>query len=96
MVSLSLSVMTVNPGWGGQSAIPSSIAKAAEREAKREARGLDVLIEVDGGVGPANAYKVIEAGANAIVAGSAVFKADDYAEAIAGIKNSTNPANITA
>jgi ribulose-phosphate 3-epimerase len=48
-------------------------------------------IEVDGGVSPANAYKVIEAGANALVAGSAVFNSKDYAAAIAGIKASKRP-----
>jgi ribulose-phosphate 3-epimerase len=48
-------------------------------------------IEVDGGVSPANAYKVIEAGANALVAGSAVFNSPDYAAAIAGIKASKRP-----
>ena len=52
---------------------------------------LDVRIEVDGGVSPANAYKVIDAGANALVAGSAVFNSDDYAKAIAGIKASKAP-----
>lgn len=56
------------------------------------ARGL----EVDGGVGPKNAYKVIEAGANAIVAGSAVFGAPDYAEAIKGIKTSQRPLAVAA
>jgi ribulose-phosphate 3-epimerase len=50
-------------------------------------QGVNPWIEVDGGVGPDNAHLVIDAGANAIVAGSAVFKAPDYAEAIKGIKN---------
>lgn len=50
-------------------------------------QGVNPWIEVDGGVGPDNAHLVVEAGANAIVAGSAVFKAPDYAEAIKGIKN---------
>ncbi|KAI3673392.1 hypothetical protein L6452_39510 [Arctium lappa] len=54
-------------------------------------QGVNPWIEVDGGVGPNNAYKVIEAGANALVAGSAVFGAKDYAEAIKGIKTSTRP-----
>lgn len=53
-------------------------------------------IEVDGGVGPSNAYKVIEAGANAIVAGSAVFGAKDYAEAIRGIKTAKRPVAVPA
>uniref|UniRef100_A0A2N9HLY9 Ribulose-phosphate 3-epimerase n=1 Tax=Fagus sylvatica TaxID=28930 RepID=A0A2N9HLY9_FAGSY len=63
--------MSVNPGFGGQSFI--------------ESQGVNPWIEVDGGVTPKNAYKVIEAGANALVAGSAVFGAKDYAEAIRGI-----------
>ncbi|KAI3944931.1 hypothetical protein MKW92_003558 [Papaver armeniacum] len=53
--------------------------------------GVNPWIEVDGGVTPKNAYKVIEAGANALVAGSAVFGAKDYAEAIKGIKTSKRP-----
>ena len=53
--------------------------------------GVNPWIEVDGGVTPANAYKVIEAGANALVAGSAVFNSPDYAAAIAGIKASKAP-----
>jgi len=78
-------VMTVNPGWGGQSAIPSSIAKAAELKSKREARGLEFLIEVDGGVKPSNAAEF--AAADVLVAGSAVFKADDYAAAIGALRD---------
>ena len=77
--------MTVNPGWGGQSAIPSSIAKAAELKSKREARGLEFLIEVDGGVKPSNAAEF--AAADVLVAGSAVFKADDYAAAIGALRD---------
>ncbi|KAI3843302.1 hypothetical protein MKW92_021314 [Papaver armeniacum] len=53
--------------------------------------GVNPWIEVDGGITPKNAYKVIEAGANALVAGSAVFGAKDYAEAIIGIKTSKRP-----
>jgi ribulose-phosphate 3-epimerase len=89
-------VMSVNPGFGGQSFIESQVDKIKQIRAMCDEAGVDPWIQVDGGVGPANAYKVIEAGANAIVAGSAVFKADDYAAAIQGIKNSTNPANVAA
>jgi ribulose-phosphate 3-epimerase len=53
----------------------------------RAAQGVNPWIEIDGGVGPNNAQLVVDAGANAIVAGSAVFKAPSYADAIAGIKN---------
>uniref|UniRef100_A0A7S2PC13 Ribulose-phosphate 3-epimerase n=1 Tax=Zooxanthella nutricula TaxID=1333877 RepID=A0A7S2PC13_9DINO len=81
-------IMSVNPGFGGQSFIESQVDKVRELRAICKARGLDPWIEIDGGVGPKNAWKVIEAGCNAIVAGSAVFNAPDYAEAIEGIKTS--------
>ena len=60
----------------------------------RGVQGVNPWIEVDGGVSPANAYKVINAGANAIVAGSAVFGAKDYATAINGIRNSKAPSTL--
>lgn len=84
-------IMSVNPGFGGQSFIESQVKKIAELKAILNERGLNPWIEVDGGVTPANAYKVIEAGANALVAGSAVFKAPSYKDAIAGIKASKRP-----
>ena len=73
-------VMSVNPGFGGQKFIESQVDKIRAIRQLCDARGLNPWIEVDGGVTPANAYKVIEAGANAIVAGSAVFGAKSYAE----------------
>ena len=82
--------MSVNPGFGGQSFIESQVDKIKKIKARRR-EGRQPLIEVDGGVSPANAYKVIDAGANALVAGSAVFNSDDYAKAIAGIKASKAP-----
>ena len=81
-------IMSVNPGFGGQSFIPEMVDKIARLRKMCDEKGLDPWIEVDGGIKPNNAWQVIEAGANAIVAGSAVFKADDYAEAIEGIRNS--------
>jgi len=86
-------VMSVNPGFGGQSFIESQVTKIKEIRAMCDKHGVNPWIEVDGGVTPANAYKVIEAGANALVAGSAVFNAPgkDYAAAIQGIKNSKRP-----
>jgi ribulose-phosphate 3-epimerase len=54
-------------------------------------RGLDPVIEVDGGLGGENAWRVLDAGANAIVAGSHVFHASDYGRAIASIRNSKRP-----
>lgn len=81
-------VMTVNPGFGGQKFISTMLPKIAALRDARDKRGLDFVIEVDGGVSGGNAWEVIEAGATAIVAGSAVFQAADYAEAIAAIRNS--------
>jgi ribulose-phosphate 3-epimerase len=74
-------VMTVNPGWGGQSAIPSSIAKIAPLRKMLDERGLEhVLIEVDGGVKVDNVHEF--AAADVLVSGSGIFKADDYAARI--------------
>ncbi len=84
-------IMSVNPGFGGQSFIPGMVSKIQKLRSMCDARGLDPWIEVDGGIKGHNAWQVIEAGANAIVAGSAVFKADDYADAIEGIRNSRRP-----
>jgi ribulose-phosphate 3-epimerase len=84
-------IMTVNPGFGGQKFISSMLPKISALSDQREKRGLDFVIEVDGGIGGDNAWEVIEAGATAIVAGSAVFHAPDYAQAIAAIRNSKRP-----
>ena len=81
-------IMSVNPGFGGQSFIPEMVDKVARLRKMCDKKGLDPWIEVDGGLKPNNTWQVLEAGANAIVAGSAVFKAPDYAEAIEGIRNS--------
>ena len=79
-------VMSVNPGFGGQKFIPASLDRIRCLRGMIEAQGLSVLIEVDGGVTPHNAANVRAAGAEALVAGSAVFGAKDYAEAIRGIR----------
>ncbi|BAZ46471.1 ribulose-phosphate 3-epimerase [Chondrocystis sp. NIES-4102] len=84
-------IMSVNPGFGGQSFIPEMVEKVAQLRRMCDEKGLDPWIEVDGGLKPDNTWQVLEAGANAIVAGSAVFKAPDYAEAIEGIRNSKRP-----
>ena len=84
-------IMSVNPGFGGQSFIESMVDKVANLRKMCDEQGLDPWIEVDGGLKPNNTWQVLEAGANAIVAGSAVFKAPDYAEAIEGIRNSKRP-----
>jgi ribulose-phosphate 3-epimerase len=67
-------VMTVNPGFGGQSFITSQLSKIEALRKKIDACGRDIVLEVDGGVGPQNAGKCLAAGATALVAGTAVFK----------------------
>lgn len=84
-------LMSVNPGFGGQSFIPEIAPKIRKLRQMCDERGLDPWIEVDGGLKINNTWQVLEAGANAIVAGSAVFGAKDYAEAISGIRNSKRP-----
>jgi ribulose-phosphate 3-epimerase len=81
-------VMSVNPGFGGQKFIPEMVPKVAALRHLCDERGLDPVIEVDGGLSGENAWRMTQAGANSIVAGSAVFHAADYAEAIAAIRNS--------
>lgn len=84
-------IMSVNPGFGGQSFIPAVISKIQKLRQICDERGLDPWIEVDGGLKGNNTWQVLEAGANAIVAGSAVFGAKDYATAIEGIRHSKRP-----
>jgi ribulose-phosphate 3-epimerase len=79
-------VMTVNPGFGGQAFISSQLAKIAALRAAIDASGRTVALQVDGGVGPATVRAVLEAGADTLVAGTAVFGAPDYATAIAGLR----------
>jgi ribulose-phosphate 3-epimerase len=78
-------VMSVNPGFGGQVFIPAAIDKLREVRALVGARPID--IEVDGGVTAENAARVVQAGANVLVAGSAVFKGGNYKANIAAIRN---------
>ncbi|MBV9587089.1 MAG: ribulose-phosphate 3-epimerase [Alphaproteobacteria bacterium] len=84
-------LMTVNPGFGGQSFLPSVLPKIRALRNLCDERGLDPIIEVDGGLNGENAWRAIDAGATAIVAGSAVFGAGDYGAAIAAIRNSAPP-----
>jgi ribulose-phosphate 3-epimerase len=84
-------IMTVNPGFGGQQFLPEMLPKISALRRLCDERGLDTVIEVDGGLGSENAWRVLDAGANAIVAGSHVFHAPDYAQAISSIRKSTPP-----
>lgn len=79
-------IMSVNPGFGGQAFIPSALRKIRELRRRIDDRKLSVEIEVDGGVKPENAAEIAGAGADILVAGSAVYGAKDYAAAIRGIK----------
>jgi len=69
-------IMSVHPGFGGQKFIPESLDKIRETKAMLDAKGLNVDIQVDGGIYTSNVEEVLKAGANVIVAGSAVFKGD--------------------
>ncbi|VWX54535.1 ribulose-phosphate 3-epimerase [Novosphingobium sp. 9U] len=79
-------VMTVNPGFGGQKFLPEMLPKIASLRALCEERGLNPHIEVDGGQDPATVASVVQAGADVIVAGTAIFGKADYAEAVDQIR----------
>jgi ribulose-phosphate 3-epimerase len=81
-------VMTVNPGFGGQIFLPEMLPKICDLRRLCVSKGLDPWIEVDGGQNGDNAALAVDADANAIVAGSAIFGSGDYADAIARIRNS--------
>ena len=71
-------LMSVNPGFGGQSFIPGTLDKLREVRKRIDASGLDIRLEVDGGVKTSNIREIAQAGADMFVAGSAIFNADDY------------------
>lgn len=79
-------IMSVNPGFGGQSFIESAVDKVRRLRAMLDARGLDVDIEVDGGINAQTAKQVVDAGATVLVAGSYVFRSKDYAQAIRSLR----------
>ena len=79
-------VMSVNPGFGGQSLIESVFPKIERLRERIEKTGATALIEVDGGVKPNNAWRFVEAGAQVLVSGSGVYKAEDRAAAIAALQ----------
>ncbi len=81
-------VMAVNPGFGGQSFMASQLRKVQRLRNMAERAGLDIVVEVDGGVTPANARACLDAGATALVAGTAVFKGGPsaYADNIAALR----------
>jgi ribulose-phosphate 3-epimerase len=89
-------VMTVNPGFGGQSFLPEMLPKILRLRAMCAERGLRPVIEVDGGENAMTAAQAAATGATAIVAGSAIFGAKDYAKAIADIRARAAAAAVTS
>ena len=85
-------VMTVEPGFGGQKFIPTTVSRVAAIKAECDRRGVSPRIEVDGGINAKTAAVAAEAGANVFVAGSSVFGADNAAEAIAAIRSAAEGA----
>ena len=79
-------LMSVNPGFGGQSFIPRVLDKVRRLDAMRSERGVPFMIQIDGGVGLGNAAELVKAGADVLVAGNAVFKAPDPLEAIRALQ----------
>ncbi|WP_163935589.1 ribulose-phosphate 3-epimerase [Paraferrimonas sp. SM1919] len=79
-------LMSVNPGFGGQSFIPATLAKLKQVRAKIDASGFDIRLEIDGGVKVDNIAEIAAAGADMFVAGSAIFNEPDYAVAIAQMR----------
>ncbi|WP_373089608.1 ribulose-phosphate 3-epimerase [Zhongshania sp.] len=80
-------LMSVNPGFGGQSFIPSTLDKIKEVRALIDASGRDIRLEVDGGISAKNIAEVAAAGADTFVAGSAIFNGGDYSETIEKMRN---------
>jgi ribulose-phosphate 3-epimerase len=79
-------VMTVNPGFSGQTFLPLQLAKIAALRRLIDSTGRPIALQVDGGITPATARHALAAGANALVAGTAIFKSPDYAAAIAALR----------
>ena len=75
-------LMSVNPGFGGQSFIPATLDKLREARALIDESGFDIRLEIDGGVSPKNIAEIAAAGADTFVAGSAIFNQPDYAAVI--------------
>ena len=83
-------LMSVNPGFGGQSYIPVVTEKIKELKALIDEMNLDIDIEIDGGVKPSNIAEVVNAGANVIVAGSAIFNAGNIDEAVKSLRENAS------
>ncbi len=79
-------VMTVNPGFGGQAFLASQLTKIAKLREMIDDSGRDIVLQIDGGITPKTAPLVLEAGADCLIAGTAVYGAPDYAEAITALR----------
>ena len=79
-------LMSVNPGFGGQKFIPSTLNKLRKARTLIDESGLDISLEVDGGVGLANIREIAQAGADTFVAGSAIYNTEDYAATVAAMR----------
>lgn len=79
-------IMSVNPGFGGQQFIPSSLKKTAQLKEMIQQRGLSTLIQIDGGVNAGTIGRISQAGVDVFVAGSAIFGSQDYQQTIAELK----------
>jgi ribulose-phosphate 3-epimerase len=82
-------IMSVNPGFGGQSFIPEALGKVRALKEMLEERSLSSLIEIDGGIKPDNAAEAVRAGAQVLVMGSAFFGSDDYADVVRRVRENT-------
>ncbi|ROR29535.1 ribulose-phosphate 3-epimerase [Inmirania thermothiophila] len=87
-------IMSVNPGFGGQRFIPSALDKLREARRRIDESGLDIRLEIDGGVKVDNIRAIAEAGADTFVAGSAIFGADDYAAVIRAMREEIAAARV--
>ena len=83
-------VMSVNPGFGGQQFIPQSLEKLRQVKKMAGQAGKELMIEVDGGINPQTAGKVVESGANVLVAGNAIFKQPDIVTAMNNIRRAAS------
>jgi len=86
-------LMSVNPGFGGQSFIPATLDKLREVRQRIDASGYDIRLEVDGGVNIKNIGEISAAGADMFVAGSAIFNSDNYAQTITDMREQITKAN---
>merc|ERR1719498_1264904 len=87
-------LMSVNPGFGGQSFIPGTLDKAREARKMIDESGHDIILEIDGGVGVGNIKEIAEAGVDMFVAVSAIFNSDDYKVTIDAMRKELAEAKI--